>query len=78
MGTVLPDWAMGPTANQQHTVLSATGLTSVTQFIIHLRGVFDVIERMAGVQSLSFADDIDLLASGHSMPENRSANGARN
>lgn len=38
-------------------------------FIIHLSGVFDVIERVAGVQSLSSADDIGLFASGHSMPE---------
>ena len=39
-------------------------------FIIYLSGVFDVIERsVAGIQSLSFADDIGLLASGHSVKE---------
>ncbi|ODM21122.1 hypothetical protein SI65_04175 [Aspergillus cristatus] len=39
-------------------------------FIIYLSGVFDVVERsVAGVQSLSFADDIGLLASGHSVKE---------
>ncbi|ODM14511.1 hypothetical protein SI65_10133 [Aspergillus cristatus] len=38
-------------------------------FIIYLSGVFDVVEGMAGVQSLSFADDIGLLASGHSVKE---------
>ncbi|ODM18007.1 hypothetical protein SI65_06795 [Aspergillus cristatus] len=38
-------------------------------FIIYLSGVFDVVESVAGVQSLSFADDIGLLASGHSVKE---------
>ena len=39
-------------------------------FIIYLSGVFDMIERsVKGIQSLSFADDIALLASGHSVKE---------
>ena len=39
-------------------------------FIIYLSGVFDVIERnVTGAQSLSFADDIGLLAPGHSVRE---------
>ena len=39
-------------------------------FIIYLSGVFEVIERsVTGIQSLSFADDIGLLASGHSVKE---------
>lgn len=39
-------------------------------FIIYLSGAFDMIERsVKGIQSLSFADDIALLASGHSVKE---------
>ena len=39
-------------------------------FIIYLSGVFDMIERsVTGVQSLSFADNVGLLASGHSVKE---------
>ncbi|ODM20373.1 hypothetical protein SI65_03426 [Aspergillus cristatus] len=39
-------------------------------FIIYLSGVFEVIERsVTGIQSLSFADDIGLLASGYSVKE---------
>lgn len=39
-------------------------------FIIYLSGVFEVIERnVAGIQCLSFADDIGLLASGHSVKD---------
>lgn len=38
--------------------------------IIYLSDVFDAIERsMVGIQSLSFADDIGLLVSGHSVKE---------
>lgn len=37
-------------------------------FIIYLSGVFDMIERrVTGIQSLSFADDIGLLAPGYSV-----------
>ena len=39
-------------------------------FIIYLSGVFDTIERtVPGIQALSFADDIGLLAPGHSVQE---------
>ena len=39
-------------------------------FIIYLSGVFDAIERgVNGIRCLSFADDIGLLASGHSVKE---------
>lgn len=39
-------------------------------FTIYLSGVFDMIERsVTGVQSLSFADDVGLPASGHSVKE---------
>lgn len=39
-------------------------------FIIYLSSVFDMIERrVVGVQSLSFADDIGLLVSGHLVKE---------
>ncbi|ODM15132.1 hypothetical protein SI65_09371 [Aspergillus cristatus] len=43
---------------------------SLILFIIYLSGVFDVIERRVnGIQCLSFADDIGLLAPGYSVRE---------
>lgn len=43
---------------------------SPTLFIIYLSVVFDAIKKsVIGIQSLSFADDIALLASGHSVKE---------
>ena len=69
---------MGSTANRQHTCPAHPINSGVPQdspvshilFIIYLSGVFGMIERrVIGVQFLSFADDIGLLAPGYSVRE---------
>jgi len=69
---------MGSTANRQHTCPAHPINSGVPQgspvshilFIIYLSCVFGMIERrVIGVQFLSFADDIGLLAPGYSVRE---------